>query len=208
MSILHLIRHGQTNWNAERRIQGQSESELDDTGRQQADMRRPAIEALGITAVYSSSSIRARQTTEILNRNMALPVTYLDSLREIFLGPWETRLWEDIHASEPEAAEAFHLRPHEFSKPDTECYTQLRDRGVVALEQIFTAQPQGQVLVVSHGALLRATMTHYAKVGLHQLCQLPFLSNCSHSILKASPAKRRKLTHIDGVPLSKTEWSR
>ena len=70
---LHLIRHGQTNWNAEKRVQGQSESELDAIGPQQAEGRRPTIESLGIGAVYSSTSLRTRQTTDILAANINAP---------------------------------------------------------------------------------------------------------------------------------------
>ena len=63
MLQLHLVRHGQTNFNAQRKIQGQYDSVLDETGHQQAEQLRPDIESLHITAVYSSSNLRARQTT-------------------------------------------------------------------------------------------------------------------------------------------------
>ena len=207
MTTLHLIRHGQTDWNAERRCQGQSESELDDTGKRQAEERRPHIEQLGITAIYSSSSVRTRQTTQILAKNLSLNVTYLDSLREIFLGSWESRLWDDIKQSDPDRAQAFLEFPHTFSKPDAESYFELRDRGVAALENIIDAEEGGEILVVSHGALLKAAMTHYAPVDLSRIRDVPGLANCSHSVVTSGAQSDRTLHSIAGVALVDTAWS-
>ena len=71
---LHIVRHGQTDWNALRRIQGQLDSELDDTGKQQARDRGADFIDMDIIAVYSSSSKRTRQTTELILGIRLVPV--------------------------------------------------------------------------------------------------------------------------------------
>ena len=83
---LHLIRHGQTNWNEERRIQGQSDSVLTELGIRQAQALGERLRAIDYAAHYSSSSVRTRQTTEHAFPS-ATGVRFLDELREIYLGP-------------------------------------------------------------------------------------------------------------------------
>jgi len=203
---LHLIRHGQTNWNAEGRIQGQSESELDSTGKQQAEARRSSVEALNVDAIYSSSSLRTRQTTDILTENINLPVTYLDSLREIFLGPWETQLWEDIEPQYSDLALAFRQEPQRFDLRGAESYHALQARGVGAIESIVAQESLNtDVLVVSHGALLLACLAHYAGIDLSQLW-LEAPDNCSHSLLEVCADGQRIVRSVGGVELSATRW--
>ncbi|MEC7079929.1 MAG: histidine phosphatase family protein, partial [Pseudomonadota bacterium] len=80
---LHLIRHGQTNWNEERRAQGQSDSVLTELGIKQAKALGIRISAVPFDALYCSSSKRTRQTVAHAFPAWKKPVTYLDSLREI-----------------------------------------------------------------------------------------------------------------------------
>lgn len=206
MVTLHLIRHGQTNWNAERRIQGQSESQLDDIGRAQAERRREHIETLGLTAAYSSPSERTTQTAEILLRHQSMPVTYLDGLREVALGHWERQLWDEIEDADQEQAFNFRHRPHEFSLPGAETMLELQQRGVAAIEHIIESEATGNVLVVSHGGVLKALMTHYTGVPLAQMWDAPGLGNCCHSVLEAGANGHRRLTLIADVSAEQTIW--
>ncbi len=206
MTTIHLVRHGQTHWNAERRCQGQSDSELNAVGEQQAEEKRHEIEQLNITAIYSSTSVRARQTAAILSRKAAPDIIFLDSLREIYLGRWETRLWSDIANEEPDGVTDFQTKPHEFQLAGAENYAECRDRGVAALQQIAQDEPGGRVLVVSHGALLRATMTHFANIELSRLREVPSLGNCSRSVLVSDAAGQLELKSVAGVDLADTAW--
>ena len=102
---LHIVRHGQTDWNALRRIQGQLDSELDDTGKQQARDRGADFIDMDIIAVYSSSSKRTRQTTQLILGTRTDTVTYRDDLREVKLGVWQGQYWADIEKQYPELVE-------------------------------------------------------------------------------------------------------
>ena len=82
---LVLLRHGRTAWNAERRVQGQLEAELDDTGHRQAATAAPAIAAMRPVALWSSDSARARQTAAYVAKETGLVPTYDRRLREYFL---------------------------------------------------------------------------------------------------------------------------
>ena len=183
---IHLIRHGQTNWNAEGRIQGRSESDLDDTGIAQAKNLRPLINSLGIEEMYVSTSRRTRQTAELVGADLVVPTSYHDELREINLGPWETRLWEEVNASAPVEAGTFRNKPHKFELEGAETYAMLQQRGVSAIEMIRNKSQADNILVVSHGALLKVILAHYAGLPLSRLSEFPSLPNCSHSILASS----------------------
>jgi len=206
MTILHLIRHGQTNWNAEGRVQGQSDSQLDATGREQATALRPLIETLSINAIYSSSSLRTRQTTDILAQNLALETNLRDDLREIQLGPWETQLWEDIYQQDPQDVDLFRNNPAEFSRPGCETFAQLRDRGVQALKSIAASESDANVLVVSHGALLKATLSHFAGVPLSELRNIPAFDNCSRSVLTFDDDSHTVVS-VGGTAFAETAWA-
>jgi len=207
MTTLHLIRHGETNWNAERRCQGQSESELSLVGKAQAEQCLSLIDQLNITRLYVSSSLRTQQTADILNRNLSLDIHLRDDLKEINLGSWETQLWADIHQQDPHDAEMFHTRPEAFAKKGAETYAQLRERGVSALESIIKSEPGQQILAVSHGALIKTALSHYAGVELAQLRAIPGLDNCSHSVVVAIPDNTRQVKVIGGQAFSETAWA-
>ena len=93
---LYLIRHGQTDWNKERRAQGQSESKLTELGEQQARELGERLAPVEFDHIYCSSSQRTRQTADLAFGHRNMEIEYRDSLREIFLGPWEGHLYDDI----------------------------------------------------------------------------------------------------------------
>ena len=152
---LVLLRHGQTAWNAERRIQGQLEAELDDTGHAQAAAVAPVIAALAPVALWSSDSARARQTAAYVAKETGLEPTYDARLREYFLADRQGL----SHAEYAEAA------PDEFAEfargnfdvvPGGENAADVAARMVAALTNLLAAIAPGQVAVaVSHGAAIR-----------------------------------------------------
>jgi broad specificity phosphatase PhoE len=180
---LHLFRHGQTNWNAERRVQGQSESQLDELGQQQARELGERIASLAFDKIYCSSSQRTRETAALAFPGQEDEITYLDSLREIFMGPWEGRLYDDIAAEEPENFQHFWHEPHRYSVEGAETFQQLQNRAMSAINQ-FAIQHAGQrIALVSHGALIKSALCHIEQRPLSELWAPPKMHNCAHSIV-------------------------
>lgn len=204
---LHLIRHGQTRWNAERRIQGQLDAELDATGRAQAAALAPTLVELGIGAVYCSTSGRARETAALALAPATPDIVYRDELREILLGVWQGRLWDDVEREDPAMVERLRDADPAFDVEGAEGYPALQRRGVAAIERIVAEAAADVVLVVSHGALLKSVLAHYAGHPLTTLRQLPSLPNCAHSVLEADGDERR-VTRVAGEPVSDTPWAR
>lgn len=205
--LLHLVRHGQTSWNVDRRIQGQSESDLDQTGRNQAIAVGDRLRTLPFIAIHCSTSVRTRQTLELLLADVQHPVTYRDDLREMCFGEWEGQLWSDIEQAHPEMVMRFREGSSDYSVPGAENHKQLQDRGVVAIEDILSAYEgcDGDILVVSHGALLKRILAAYTGIDLAVRPDLPPLHNCSHSTIEADGRQRHVIT-VAGEPIENTGW--
>lgn len=162
MTALILIRHGETDWNRDRRIQGATDIPLNDAGRAQAHEAattlRERLDLAGVT-IASSDLSRARETAEIIAADLDLetPRTYR-GLRERSYGEAEgldvdefRRRWGDWHSAEV---------------PGAEPWPQLRRRGIAALGRVVrdhrraTAPTASTLIVVSHGAFIREIMRH------------------------------------------------
>lgn len=157
MTRLLLVRHGETDWNADGRLQGQTDRPLSDFGRQQARRLADELAAEDIEAIYSSDLARARETAEIVGTRLGLPVTFDPDLRE---KNWGT--WEGLTAVERERVE--------FAGESTEAH---QERILRALERISEQHPgDGCVLVVTHGGSMRRVQT--AALGM----ALPVVDNC------------------------------
>ena len=149
MTTLLLARHGETDWNRELRIQGSSDIELNELGRQQARYLAQELTDVDLEAVYASHLSRARATAEAVAAAHGLQVNIDPRLRERSFGSWEGLTREDI-AVFPEG-----------SRHDGESDDEVRERMLAAVEEIAAKHPGEQVLVVSHGGALN-TLWHHA----------------------------------------------
>ena len=198
---LHLIRHGETNWNKERRVQGQSESHLTDLGIQQAQELGQRIAHLEFDEIYCSSSLRTRQTAEHAFPESTIEIAYLDELREIFLGPWEGNLYEDLAQSEPESHRHFWEQPHLFRVSGAENFFELQQRAIDAVAEIETTHradftSDKKIAIVSHGALIKSYLCHVEGRSMDQLWAPPRMHNCAHSIVTFSSSDGASNTTI------------
>lgn len=202
---LHLIRHGQTNWNEERRSQGQSESVLTELGVQQAKTLGEKISDIEFDEIYCSSSVRTRQTAEHafagqpeLHQN----IVYLDSFREIFLGPWEGVLYDDIEKEDPESYQHFWQQPHLFAVEGAETFLEMQNRAVLQIQEIGKAQLGKKIAVVSHGALIKSVLCHAQNRPIEELWAPPAMHNCAHSIVQYSDDLKPTIIQYADSPVS------
>lgn len=146
---LLVLRHGQSEWNASRRWQGQADIALDETGVRQA---RAAGDVLGtFDAIWASDLQRASMTAEIIAESTGVGPVQIDSrLRETHVGPWEGLTHQQVESGWPGFLAA-HRRPAGF-----EPYDDAAARMRAALVAIAGDQPGGEVLIVSHGGVIRA----------------------------------------------------
>jgi broad specificity phosphatase PhoE len=139
VTTLLLVRHGETDWNAEGRLQGHTDRPLNDHGRRQAKALAERLAGEGADAIYASDLSRAKETAEILGTRLGLPVVIDADLREKNWGNWEGLTGDErIHV--------------EFEGESTQDH---RDRVLRAVERIAERHPGQRVVVVTHGGSLR-----------------------------------------------------
>src|SRR5580765_3052863 len=153
MTELLLVRHGETDWNRERRFQGHADPPLNETGREQANALAEELTGEEIELVYTSDLQRARETAQIVGARLGADVVPLPALREIDVGEWEGLTWPEIEQRYPEGARLWHERGYGWESGET--YDQLGERVVAELRRIAAQHPEQRVLVVGHGGTIR-----------------------------------------------------
>jgi broad specificity phosphatase PhoE len=176
-TTLLLARHGETDWNRERRFQGHADPPLNDAGREQARILAENLADEGIDAIYTSDLRRARETAEILAARSGSEVVALRELREIDVGDWQGLTWPEIEARHPDGAARWGRDGHGWDGGET--YDQLRERIVAALHVIAERHPGQRVLVVGHGGTVRATRAFVEGVSVvESRGRSPAIGNC------------------------------
>ncbi|GAB1265048.1 histidine phosphatase family protein [Aurantivibrio infirmus] len=186
MTTVHLVRHGQTNWNLERRIQGQTDSFLTELGIQQAQKIASELKNIPFSRAYSSSSIRARDTANQILEHHQVPLQLDDQLREIQLGEWEGQLYADIEKTHPEPHQHFWGDPSLFQFPGAETFFELQQRALSSFKKIVSDNPNETILLVSHGIFIKSILTHVEGRNLQDFWRPPKMENCCHSIIEVS----------------------
>ena len=149
------VRHGETAWNVDARIQGQRDIGLNDTGRWQAKRVGEALTGEPISAVYSSDLGRAHQTAQSIAAVAGIAVIADKGLRERGFGMFEGKTSGEIHAAWPDHAHNWRKRIPEWEPPEGgESLLQLRARVTNTMQALAARHCGEQIVVVAHGGVL------------------------------------------------------
>jgi broad specificity phosphatase PhoE len=150
VTTILLARHGETDWNLQRRVQGHSDTPLNETGRAQALALAETLDGANLDAIYASDLARAYDTARVVAERKGLTVTTLPELRERNFGTWEGLTDTEIHERFPQAKSG--------SWGDGETKEAMAERVLAALHRIASTHPGGRVLVVTHGGPVRSLL--------------------------------------------------
>lgn len=173
MPLIYLVRHGQTDWNAEYRLQGQLDTPLNETGRTQAkrngETLKSLIEAPDIFDFVSSPLSRTRQTMEIIRTAMGLdPAGYRTEpmLMEIHFGDWQGSTWTELRETCPDEVTARFADSWNYVAPGQggESFAMLSARSLDWLENV-----DRDTVVVTHGGVNRCVRAHLEKLDLAEV---------------------------------------
>jgi len=156
MTTLFVARHGQTDWNLERRWQGHADPPLNATGREQAGRLGDSLADRGIEVVVSSDLRRAVETAELAGTRLGLAVELDARLREVDVGEWSGLTSAEVEARYPEGYRR--RREGRTGWAEGEDLGAMAERVVSALHDLGAVYPGRRVLVVTHGGPIRAAL--------------------------------------------------
>lgn len=159
-----LVRHGETDWNRDKRFQGQIDVPLNDSGRAQSEKAATFLKDVAIDAAITSPMLRPKETAEIiLKHHPAVKLETEPLLMEIAHGLWEGKLEAEIEAEYAETLNQWKLTPEKVQMPEGENLQQVWDRAIAAWEKILanaeTERPT-TILVVAHDAINKALLCY------------------------------------------------
>ncbi|WP_045027873.1 histidine phosphatase family protein [Draconibacterium sediminis] len=153
-----IIRHGETVWNRQKRIQGQRNSKLSENGITQAELVAEALGKREFDVLISSDLQRAVETANIINKQLVLPHEYNANLRERSFGIFEGKNFAEIEEKYPEEYRRYKERDPGFVVPGGESIEQMYKRVISEIEAIALKFKDQKVLIVAHGLVLEMMM--------------------------------------------------
>lgn len=200
-AALLLIRHGETAWNAEHRIQGQLDTPLSATGVWQAAQLARRLAAESIDAIVTSDLSRARLTAEPLAAACGLELVVDPRLKERHFGVFEGRTVDEIAATMPDHFTAWRQRDPAWAMPSGESGLQFIERVLGGLRDIAAKFAGSTVAVVAHGGVLDVAYRH--------ACGLAWDAPRRHQMLNASLNRVRALASARaalGLSIEIVDW--
>ena len=161
-----LVRHGETAWNAEGRVQGQLDIPLNELGHAQARATAEALAGQKFSAIYCSDLVRVRQTAEPTMKRLALPVEYDAALRERHYGMFETLTYVEVRERFPVEYARFRDKDPDFDFQSGESLREFAERSLKVVGGLIAKHSGEQILVFTHGGVLEMVYRHARGVGL------------------------------------------
>jgi len=155
-----LIRHGETEWNSQKRMQGHSNSDLSEVGRGQIQALGELMKNVSFDYIYSSDSLRARQTAEAITQYSGHTLQFDQRIREKNLGVFEGLTSTEAKELHPEIYRLFKTAGANYVIDEGESTQQLLERALEFIEEIRRRHPQERVVMVTHGGVVRVLMKH------------------------------------------------
>ncbi|MCM0649083.1 histidine phosphatase family protein [Clostridium swellfunianum] len=184
MLRLYITRHGETEWNIQKRMQGWKNSNLTNRGIRNAKALGDALKKVEFKRVYCSPLDRTRHTTELILDGRDIEVVYEENLREIHLGEIEGKNQEEANIIYPDFSTHFWEKPHLYKAKSGEDFYQVRERVLKALERIIKENPSGNVLIVTHGVILKTIHSYFKNLSMERLWDPPFIYDTSLTIVE------------------------
>lgn len=199
---LILLRHGQTEYNATRRMQGHLNTQLSDVGIAQAESAADFLSTLNIARIISSDLNRAYDTALIVGSRLGVEVKKDPRLRETHLGEWQARSHNEVDTMYPGKRAIWRHDPT-WAPPGGESRIDVANRARPVVEELmteFSGWDDGTVLLVAHGGTISALTSNLLGLETHQYPMFSGLGNTCWAQLTARPRFHADNTeHLDGA---------
>ncbi|MFI3237399.1 MAG: histidine phosphatase family protein [Lachnospiraceae bacterium] len=178
MKVL-LVRHGETDWNVASRIQGMTDTDLNEKGIEQArELGRSLITYPGnICRIYTSPLKRARQTADILSEYIGVSCEVLEGIEEMNFGIFEGISWKEAKVKHEDAYAKWHRNRRYTKIPEGESYQDVYERVSAAIEKI-TENETGEVLVITHSGVIKTLLSGIYNTPFQEMATRYVTENC------------------------------
>jgi probable phosphoglycerate mutase len=180
------IRHGETAWNVDTRMQGQLDVPLNDTGRWQATRLANAVAGEGIDAVYASDLLRAYDTARAVAEATGHDIVTDTGLRERHFGAFQGFTWKEIEERWPQESELWRKRDIDFAPSGGESLRQFYARSIATATRLAAAHPGQTIALVAHGGVMDCLYRAASRIDL-QAARSWQLGNASINRLLYTP---------------------
>jgi broad specificity phosphatase PhoE len=199
---LLIVRHGETPWNAEGRLQGHADIDLSEKGRQQAREVAKRLADTPIDVAYSSDLARAWHTAQIVLDQRDVPLHSNEGLRERFYGVFEGLTVEERQAQFPDEFAASLIKDLEFASPGGESALGTLRRMTGVIGEIKERHLNETVLIVGHGGSLRSAIIALMELPPEATWRF-VMANCSLTVIDTYPDNAvlglyNDTSHLDG----------
>lgn len=177
----YVVRHAQTTWNVENRIQGHADLPLSEAGRQQAERVGAYFAGRSIAALYTSHLARSLQTARAIAQTTGASPIIEPALSEIHFGPWEGLTAGEVNAAYDGAYHRWRTNPSHVTIPGGELLESFRARVRAAAGRIFAAHDEGEIVIVSHGGVIASLFADWLIADYDALLQRLVVANAGIS---------------------------
>ena len=152
---IYLIRHGQTDWNIQGKIQGSHDIPLNETGREQARLLAIGMASRPVRKIFSSTLKRAVETARMIGESQSVDIYLAPGLMEVEFGKWEGMTWDEIKEQYPAEYERWNLNPVDVAPPGGETQADVLKRVASSIEAVMgMTDKREDIAIVTHGATM------------------------------------------------------
>ncbi len=179
---IYLVRHGETEWNTLMKYQGQTDVPLSENGRKQAELIGKRLAGEKIQSIYASDLIRAYETANIISIHHDLRVKTVRELRELNFGAWEGLTQKELKEIFANETSEWWGNPLSTRIPGGETLGEMVERSVRAIKKIVEKHEGENVLVVTHGGVIRSIVGSVLEMDLNKYWRLRLDNACLNII--------------------------
>ena len=190
-TMLYITRHGETEWNVEKRMQGRKNSNLTETGILQAKQLGNRMKDLQLDVIYSSPSGRTMHTAQLIKGDRDIPIVADEHLYEIDMGVWEGHTQVELQEKYPKEFDLFWNAPDQYESNAGESFYDARERVLKGLKYILQKHEGENVLIVSHAVTALLMMGHFERRSIRKTWDCPFMHGASLSMIEVEEGESK-----------------
>lgn len=207
MLYLYIVRHGETEWNKEQRLQGRLDSSLTEKGREYARLLGKRLKDVDFKEIICSPSERTRVTAEIVRGNKTIPIKNDERIMEMHMGPWQGMKIKDIQEQYPIEYECFMKRPKVYHNDGAELYPDMFKRAEGFLQYLKNREINGNVLIVTHGLFIQTLYVIFKRMEWSDFWSESTVEGTSLTVVKIDEEKvewvlQGDMSHIENIESS------